>query len=356
MKWIIIGAALALSVLFTACGTDSITAVAETPQQTEVASVAPTMEPIPWVSDAVDNEPEESASPELPEEPVEEPFVPCTVGLMPESEAVDESWFSDAVFLGDSRTDGLKLYGGIKGADFFSYKGLSVFTIDDKKCITVGETKITVLEALAQKQYAKVFIMLGINELGYKDLEAFKQAYSDLVAMVREIQPDADIYLQLQPPVNEAVAKKKGMSENITNERIDIFNAIITEVAEEHETALVNVWESLVDEEGSLPADITSDGVHMKRDGYVVWYDYLRTHTGTLPPVENTETDEPVGADVPEEADAPEETDALDEADASTETDTSAGTDTTKPSKPPIPAETSAVSENEPEETKEIGE
>lgn len=300
LKWNIIGAALALTVLLTACGADfgagtgantdantdadvgvnmgadAETQAPETAQQ-PVEMSEPVEEPIPWVTD-IQVEP-------WPVEPVEEPFVPCTVGLMPESEPVAEEWFADAVFLGDSRTDGLHLYSGMKDATFFSYKGLSVFSIDSKECITLGEEKVTVLQALAREQYAKVYIMLGINELSYTDGQKFKDAYTELVIAVREIQPDADIYLQLQPPVNEKVAKAKGLSENITNERVELFNALIAEVAEEQETGLVNVWETLADEEGSLPAELTSDGVHMKREGYEIWYTYLRSHTGTMPPI-----------------------------------------------------------------------
>jgi hypothetical protein len=212
---------------------------------------------------------------------------------MPEGEPVEEEWFADAAFVGDSRTDGLKLYSGIKRASFFSYKGLSVFNIDDQECIALVGERVTALDALSRNQYAKVFIMLGINELGYKDIGAFRQAYSDLVAAVKESQPEADIYLQLQPPVNEGVAVKSGMAAHITNERVILFNEAITQVAEEHETALVDVWEALVTEEGELPAEITNDGVHMKVSGYKVWYDYLRRHTGTTDPVQPEEGEEP---------------------------------------------------------------
>lgn len=33
----------------------------------------------------------------------------------PETAPVEDGWFSDAVFIGDSRTDGLRLYSGIRG-------------------------------------------------------------------------------------------------------------------------------------------------------------------------------------------------------------------------------------------------
>ena len=284
MRWKIIAAALVMAALLSGCGGgDAQDSGANAgPAHTETVPVV-TAPAETKGTEETDGGTELTALPSETPEP-EEPE--RLSGRMPLGEPVEESWFADAVFLGDSRTDGLQLYSGIKGTTFFSYQGLSVFTIDDKECIELedGET-VTVVEALSRGTYAKVYVMLGINELGYRDTNAFKQAYLDLVDAIRESQPDADIYLQTQPPVNETVAAQKGMSEYINNERIQLFNDLIAQVAEEKETALVDVWEAYDKEDGGMPADLTSDGVHMKRAGYVIWYDYLKTHTGTTPPV-----------------------------------------------------------------------
>ena len=77
-------------------------------------------------------------------------------------------YFADALFIGDSRTDGLRLYSGIKGADFYCYKGLTVFEMDDRAVVELDGGKYTVEQALEKgPQYAKIYISLGINELGY---------------------------------------------------------------------------------------------------------------------------------------------------------------------------------------------
>lgn len=193
---------------------------------------------------------------------------------------MEESWFSDAVFVGDSRTDGLRLYSGIKSADFICHQGLSVFSIDDKKCIRLDGEKVTALEALARKQYAKVYLMLGVNELGYK-VGTFRDAYAKLVREIRELQPDAVVYLQTLPPVNEAMARSKGISEAINNEKLIAFNEAIVEVAESEQAPLVTVDELFWTEEGELAKENTTDGVHFTRKGYEAWFEYLKTHTGT---------------------------------------------------------------------------
>ena len=291
MKWKMIAAVLAISLLLSACAAGE----AQDPKESAGPAQTPSVQPIgedssetaPAETKGTESEarPAESAAPEETPELSETPEVPEHLsGRIEEGEAVDEDWFADAVFLGDSRTDGLQLYSGIQGATFFSYKGLSVFTIDDKECIELDGETVTVLDALSRGKYAKVYVMLGINELGYPSTQAFKDAYSEFVTSIREVQPDADIYLQTQPPVNETIAAQKGMSEYINNERIQLFNGLIAEVAEEQGTALVDVWEAYEKEDGGMPADLTSDGVHMKRAGYEIWYEYLKTHTGTTQP------------------------------------------------------------------------
>ena len=44
----------------------------------------------------------------------------------PKTDPVDMDYFSDALFIGDSRTHGLELYSGVKGATFYVYTGLSI--------------------------------------------------------------------------------------------------------------------------------------------------------------------------------------------------------------------------------------
>lgn len=199
---------------------------------------------------------------------------------VPEAKTVENDWFADAVFIGDSRTDGLRLYSGIRDVDFLCYKGLTVFEVmNDKPVIDSEDQKIGVLQALEQKVYAKIYLMLGINELGYNYDQGFADTYGAVVDRLKELQPDADIYLQSLIPVNEETCRETGQSDYITNEQIAVYNGIIEAIAAEKEVYYVNVQEAMVDENGVLPADASSDGIHFHKDGYKIWYEYLKTHT-----------------------------------------------------------------------------
>lgn len=195
-----------------------------------------------------------------------------------EGTAVEDSWFSDAVFLGDSRTEGLQLYSGLKTATFFCYRGLSVFTAKTRACINVDEETLTLMEAIQTGQWGKVYIMFGLNELGYA-ADAFEQGLLELVDMIALAQPEAVIYLQTLPPVNEDIARSRGSGGHINNSKVAAFNEVVHRVAENRQTVLVDVAAALQNEEGILAEEHTSDGVHFRRAGYQLWLDYLRRHT-----------------------------------------------------------------------------
>lgn len=203
---------------------------------------------------------------------------------VPEGEAVDqEVWFSDAVFIGDSRTDGFRLFSGVTPeADFLVHTGISVYDImDNKSVIRRGDKKISILEALAEKQYGKVYISLGVNELGYRAPEDFAETYGKLIDAIRERQDAAVIYIQSIIPVNTEKCKANDQLYYVTNENIAAYNETLAAMAEEKQVFLVNVAQVLVDETGEAIKDLSADGVHFKKDGYIRWLDYLTTHTGS---------------------------------------------------------------------------
>ena len=113
----------------------------------------------------------------------------------PEREAVDNSYFEDAAFIGDSRTDGFLIYSGIGCGENLTSNGLSIFKLAEKKALTIDGKDYTLLEALGLKQYGKVYLSLGVNELGYYDDQGFYESYLEAIDAIRALQPNAVIYV-----------------------------------------------------------------------------------------------------------------------------------------------------------------
>ena len=189
-------------------------------------------------------------------------------------------YFSDALFIGDSRTDGLRLYSGIQGADFYCYKGLTIFEVDERKIVELNGSTYSVVEALEKgPQYAKIYISLGVNELGYYNDDAYHQAFSEFLDTVKALQPDAIIYLENLVPVNPQKCAEYKQPYYVNNDRVAAYNAIYPQLATEHQVALLDVASALSDENGILPADATADGVHFTKAWYQKWLAYLMNHT-----------------------------------------------------------------------------
>ncbi len=196
-----------------------------------------------------------------------------------ESEPVEDTHFDTAAFLGDSRTEGLQLFGGIRHGDFFWARGMTVFRVDDPNyaIFEIDGQMHTMMGALRQKEYASVYIMIGVNELGYA-ASSYEQGLNEFIDLVLEAQPNAVVYLQTLPPVNEDMARKNGLGDYINNTNIGKFNDAIIRIATEKKVVLLDTAEAYRNEDGILPAELASDGCHFNFNGYTPWADYLRSH------------------------------------------------------------------------------
>lgn len=195
---------------------------------------------------------------------------------VPEAPKVDSTWFDGAVFIGDSRTEGLILNTGLNNAIEYTHKGLMVDTVFTKPAVNIDGTKVTVMDALKTTQFDKVYIMLGINETGWPYKDVFINKYGKVIDAVKEINPGAQIYVQQILPVSKEVS---GTHSYIKNEKIAEYNALIQEMAAEKQVYFVAAAEAVAGEDGTLPEDAATDGIHLKKEYCVKWLDYLETHT-----------------------------------------------------------------------------
>ena len=198
---------------------------------------------------------------------------------VPESDPVDNSYFQDAAFIGDSRTDGFLIYSGIGCGENLTSNGLSIFKLEEKKAITIDGQSYTILEALERKQYGKVYLSLGINELGYFNDQGFYEAYCRAIDAIRACQPNAVIYIQGLSPLNESVIAETGGASYLTNEHLLVYNDLMKQVAEEKQVAFLDLNPAFAGPDGQLPAEASRDGVHLSKAYCEQWLDYLKTHT-----------------------------------------------------------------------------
>ena len=115
--------------------------------------------------------------------------------LVPEAEEpVEEDYFADVLFIGDSRTVGLREYARLGDADYFCSVGMTVFDATEQELSDRNFSATNLEGLLRSKRYNKIYISLGLNECGYP-YDLLMEGYESLLNMVRKHQPHAVIIL-----------------------------------------------------------------------------------------------------------------------------------------------------------------
>ena len=117
------------------------------PQPTPQPRPEPTPEPEPAPVPEPEPEPEPQPQPEPGPAPVPEPDSRFT--------QVDASYFDDAVFIGDSHTDGFMDYAGLPNAHYLCHTGLTVWSAAEDAAFPGGQT---LAQALSGKHYGKIYM------------------------------------------------------------------------------------------------------------------------------------------------------------------------------------------------------
>lgn len=204
---------------------------------------------------------------------------------------VDDSYFSDAVFIGDSRMEGFRNASGITQGRFFTSVGMSLASMTSGEVIQTADGNITVAAALSGGSYNKIYIMLGTNDLGEYDWDAFREGFISVTQRFKEIQPDAIIYICSVIYVEES---KVTTGDYINNANVDKINAILLDICEEQGYYYLDLNEFLSNGYGSLIEGATSDGVHIYPEYCEQMLDYLKSHYVTASDAEEepeTETE-----------------------------------------------------------------
>jgi lysophospholipase L1-like esterase len=214
----------------------------------------------------------EQAGTELAETPVEV--------TDPRFQTVTDDYFSDAVFIGDSRIVGVCEYAGMKNATFYAKTSMTIYKMLESRVETTRDVR-TVQEGLKKNHFRKVYLMVGLNELGVGNTEYFINAYRNVVQEIQRMQPDALIYIQGIMHVSGRLDRKKDSVFN--NEAINRKNEALAALAEEMGAVYLDVNEAYDDENGDLPASYTADDVHLKANHYDLWHEYYLTHAVEVP-------------------------------------------------------------------------
>lgn len=191
---------------------------------------------------------------------------------------VDVSYFDDALFIGDSRMEGFGMYSGTN-AVFYAIKGFQLHKYETIKVVQTESGKVPIFDAIVQDAFTKIYIKVGLNEMGWGTDEMFLEKYAELIARLRECEPRAIIYVHALLPVTS----EKSVEDSVhSNEKIAARNELLKQFAQEQKAYYIGINSVVSTEDGSLKPDMTTDGIHLKAQYMDLWSEYLRTHAVEL--------------------------------------------------------------------------
>ncbi len=184
-------------------------------------------------------------------------------------------YFKDTLFIGDSRIEGLFDFGNIPEADFCFRQGVSVFNIMGEDLNWGDKGSGTLGQLLKKYKYKKIYIMLGVNELGTGYAEDYADQYNMLIKYIHDRQEN--VIITVMGIMN--VTKEYSDSSEVFNlDNINARNSLVAGYINGYDTFYLDVNPAVSDKNGALNAAYTNDGIHLSAEYYEKWVDFIKKH------------------------------------------------------------------------------
>lgn len=140
-----------------------------------------------------------------------------------------------------------------------------------------GEKTHTLLSRLHLLDVADVdtiFLMIGINDLiwGQSD-QLLLTNYRDIMDYLATHHPNTQVVIQSILPhgAETATWESRHLLLELPNERIRTMNRSLEQIAKDYNAYYLELYPIFATGDGNLRPDLTTDGLHLNREGYLVW-------------------------------------------------------------------------------------
>ncbi len=194
---------------------------------------------------------------------------------VPMSMPVDESYYDQAFFAGDSRMGSLYYYGTHPNRNVAFVTSLSLIMIKEPGMkVDERDDGVTLWQLLEDNDRKSVYLLFGINEIRNPNFNAFGEMYQELVDMLRKKDPDMDIYVILSYHPDLIT----NLPEPALTEHLNDLNSTQVEIAKKNHLYYLNPDEVLNDAQGTIIDEYVWDGLHFNPTGTKAFQDFIDTH------------------------------------------------------------------------------
>ena len=197
---------------------------------------------------------------------------------------VDDSWYDNVLFIGNSRMNGLAHYARAGNAHYFAKDAMTFVSVFKKELSDKDNFKNKTLEQLlTEHQYDKIVVVFGFNEAGAGGYKWFSTRFDQFMQKIRQWQPEAKIILNgIMPVTRELIASRGDAGSCWKPENLRKLNNLFKSYANGTDVFYIDCTPYFGDEEGYMFDSITNDGIHPKVKYYKVWRDWMSYAFSTL--------------------------------------------------------------------------
>lgn len=208
---------------------------------------------------------------------------------------VADSWFDDALFVGDSVEDSMRIYvNSQRSGDRPNCMGkITFFCMQNFSFARAADDNLNNLEgfpiyrnkacrvetAVKQTGCKKLLIGMGANELPGNGADKTIGYVEKLMELCQEVNPELEIYLMNHIPSVYA-ERQYGLDNRVIVE----FNDKLRTFCEEKGYHYLDIYSAVANEEGLLSPEDCRDpqatGIHPAAAACARWLEYLYTHCG----------------------------------------------------------------------------
>jgi lysophospholipase L1-like esterase len=148
-----------------------------------------------------------------------------------------------------------------------------------------GETTARLLERLDlfdETQPQTIFLMIGINDLirGADD-DTILANQAEIIHYLKNVHPQTQIVVQSVLPHAAEAATWEGRDRllEIPNSRIRHLNQELKEIATTEDADYLELYPLFADGKGNLQPTLSTDGLHLNEQGYLVWRTALEMYS-----------------------------------------------------------------------------
>ena len=168
------------------------------------------------------------------------------------------------IFIGDSITDGCEWSELLQNPNIKN-RGIGSDT-------TYGVLKR--LDNIIQSEPEKVFLMIGINDLGRgESVSEITSNYDKILERLTKNVPNSEVFVQSVLPIS-----KQKLNTQISNEKVRSLNKEIKQLSQKYNLNYIDLYSLMISEDDQLISDVTTDGNHLNGSGYEIWSNAIQQY------------------------------------------------------------------------------